>query len=543
MSTSQQPSTQAEERADVECVDVVVIGAGVTGLYSLYRLRSKGLTVRVIDEAGGVGGVWYWNRYPGCRFDSESATYGYSFSEELLEEWDWSERFSSQPENERYYNHVADKFDLRSDIYLNRRVSAATYEQDTATWLVSCTDGFNIRARFVIAAVGSFSAAYTPPFEGLDDFRGQWTHTSRWPREGIDLAGKRVAVIGTGATGIQLIQTIAEHVGHLTVFQRTPNYCVPLNNSAISAEEMEAIREDYPNIFKLCAETPGGHPYLSDPRSAMSVSAEERRTQYEELWQAPGFKKWLANFSDIMQPGPANEDYAEFVREKIRQRVHDPVIAEKLVPTNHLFGSKRVPCESNYYEVFNRDNVTLVDLRETPIVRIVPNGIRTTNDTYELDVIAFATGYDYITGPLNQIRFQGKDGMTLKDKFADGARTYLGLISAGFPNLFTVNIGPSGNFPRCMEPLIDWVADCISYVLGNGYKSIDASQEAEDGWTNHIVEMAAVLLRARSDSSFFVGANIPGKPRFLLTSPDSSPVLRAKREESARNGYSGFILE
>ncbi|HZC00813.1 MAG TPA: NAD(P)/FAD-dependent oxidoreductase, partial [Gammaproteobacteria bacterium] len=403
-------------------------------------------------------------------------------------------------------------------------------------------DGQRARAQFLITAVGLLSAHYVPDFEGLESFRGAWCHTGRWPKEGLDLAGKRVGVIGTGASGVQLITEIAKEVSHLTVFQRTANYCAPLRNGSIDPETQRQIKASYPEIFKRCGETAGSFVHKFDPRSALEVSPEERLEQYERLWAEPGFKKWLANFYDIMLPGEANEDYAEFVRNKIRQRVKDPVVAEKLVPKDHMFGSKRIPCESGYYEVFNQDNVLLVDVREAPIQRITRKGIKTTDAEYELDVIIFATGYDAVTGALNRIDIRGEGGQSLKDKFANGPRTYMGISSAGFPNLFTINAASVGNFVRAAEPLVDWVSECIAYVRDNGYTRISAIHQAEEEWVKHVNEAGANILRTKADS-WFVGANIPGKARALLTSPDSAPVMRAKRAEVAANGYKGFLLQ
>ena len=522
--------------------DAIIIGAGVTGLYSLYRLRKLGFSVRAFEEGGGVGGTWFWNRYPGCRFDSESYTYGYSFSEELLQEWDWKEHYSSQPENERYLNYVADKFDLRRDIRLNSRVVSAVFDQDESRWQVQLEDGHRARSQFLITSVGILSAGYMPDFEGIDSFKGKWCHTGRWPAEGMDLVGKRVGVIGTGATGVQLIAEIAKEVAHLTVFQRTANFCAPLRNSPIDAQTQREIKASYPEIFKKCMETPGSFVHQFDPRSAMEVSPEERLEQYERLWAEPGFKKWLANFHDVMIPGQANEDYAEFVRNKIRERVHDPVVAEMLVPKDHMFGSKRLPCESGYYEVYNQDNVLLVDVRAAPIERITPKGVKTADAEYELDVIIFATGYDAVTGSLNKLDIHGEGGQTLKDKFTNGPRTYMGISSAGFPNLFTINAASVGNFVRAAEPLVDWVSDAMCYVRENQFTRISATFEAEDAWVDHVAEAGAKILRTQADS-WFVGANIPGKARVLLTSPDSAPVMRAMRTEVAANGYEGFLLQ
>jgi len=536
-------SVPGSERTDeIEEFDAIVIGSGVTGLYSLYRMRQLGFSVRAFDDAGGVGGTWYWNRYPGCRFDSESYSYGYSFSEELLQEWDWKEHYSGQPETERYLNYVADKFDLRRDIQFNSRVMSATFDEAESRWEIDLEDGSRARGQFLITSVGSFSAGYVPDFEGIDSFKGISCHTRGWPAEGIGLAGKRVGVIGTGATGVQLITEIAKEVAHLTVFQRTANYCAPLRNGLIDDETQKKIKASYPEIFRKCMETAGSFMHEFDKRSAMDVSPEERLAQYERLWAEPGFKKWLSNFHDVMIPGEANEDYAEFVRNKIRERVHDPVVAEMLVPKDHMFGSKRLPCESGYYEVYNQDNVLLVDVREAPIERITSKGVKTKEAEYELDVIIYATGFDAITGGLIKLNITGQNGQKLKEKFAAGPRTYMGITTAGFPNLFTVNAASVGNFVRAAEPLVDWVSETMGYLRDNDLKRITPTIEAEDAWVKHVNEDGANILRTQANS-WFVGANIPGKARVLLTAPDTAPAMRAKRAEVAANGYEGFILE
>ena len=539
MTSTQQQSQTAEE---IEQYDVIIIGAGVTGLYALWRLRQLGFSAHSFEEGSGVGGTWFWNRYPGCRFDSESYTYGYSFSEELLQEWDWKEHYSGQPENERYLNYVADKFDLRRDIRLNSRVMSAIFDENENRWEVVMEDGNRARGQFLVTSVGILSAGYVPEFEGKDSFMGMSCHTGRWPQEGVDLAGKRVGVIGTGASGVQLITEIAKEVSHLTVFQRTANFCAPLRNSPIDDETQREIKENFPEIFKKCLETPGSFVHEFDPRSAMSVTPEERLEQYERLWQKSGFAKWLSNFYDVMMPGEANEDYAEFFRNKIRERVNDQVVAEMLVPKTHMFGSKRLPCESGYYEVFNQDNVLLVDVREAPIERITPAGIKTKDAEYNLDVIVFATGFDAVTGSLNRVDIRGEGGQTLKDKFANGPRTYMGVQSAGFPNLFTINQASVGNFVRAAEPLVDWVTEAMAYVRDNEYSLISASPQAEEEWTQHVADAGAKILRSQADS-WFVGANIPGKARGLLTAPDTAPVMRAKRDDVAANGYEGFLLQ
>ena len=523
--SAQESSAAATQSADgIEDVDVIVIGAGVTGLYSLYRLRNLGFTAISFEEGDGVGGTWYWNRYPGARFDSESYTYGYSFSDELLQEWEWKEHYSAQPENERYLNYVADKFDLRPHIRFESRVASLVYDEAANRWTATTDDGYRARSQYVITAIGILSARYVPDFEGLESYEGIWTHTDRWPKEGIDMEGKRVGVIGTGATAVQLIPEIAKEVGHLTVFQRTPNFCVPLRNSVIDEETQAYIKAHYPEIFKQCMATPGSFMHMFDPRSAFDVTPEERMEQYERLWAEPGFKKWLAGFYDVMMPGEANEDYAEFVRNKIRERVHDPEVAEMLVPKNHMFGSKRLPCESGYYEVYNQDNVRLVDVRQDPIGRITPRGLQLTG------------------GELNLIHIEGIGGEVLKEKFANGPRTFMGMSSYGYPNLFTINAASVGNFPRSAEPLVEWVTDTIAHVRDSGHSRIQPTKQAEEDWVQHMREGGEKILRTQADS-WFVGANIPGKARVLLTAPDTAPVMRAKRAEVAANGYEGFTLD
>jgi cation diffusion facilitator CzcD-associated flavoprotein CzcO len=511
-------------------------------LYQLYRLRQLGLKVRVFDDGGGVGGTWYWNRYPGARFDSESYTYGYSFSDELLQEWDWKEHFSGQPENERYLNYVADKFDLRPDIQLNSRVTSAIWDEDEKQWELGLQDGSKARAKFVIAAVGLLSAHYLPDFEGLETFKGDWYHTARWPHQHPNFAGKRVGVIGTGATGVQLITEIAKEVGHLTVFQRTANYCAPLRNGPIDAATQAQIKASYPEIFRRTRESFAAFLHDFDRRSFFDVPAEKRLELYEELWQRPGFSKWLANFPEIMTNPEANEEYAEFIRNKIRQRVKDPAIAEKLAPKDHPFGSKRIPLESGYYEAFNRENVTLVDIRESPIERITPSGLKTRDAEYPLDVIIFATGFDAITGSLTRMDIRGEAGEPLKDKWASGPRTLLGVQTAGFPNFFIANAATFCNVPRCIETVVDWVSDCISYVQAKGFASIDPAPQAEQAWTAHVNELAAGTILTKANS-WFMGANIPGKARAVLLYPNSAPAYRQKLEEAASRGYEGFVLE
>jgi len=530
----------------VDQYDAIVIGAGISGLYLIYRLRKLGLSIRVFEAGSGVGGTWYWNRYPGARFDSESYSYGYSFSDELLQEWEWSEHFAAQPETLRYLEHVADKFDLRRDIQFNTKVIAANYDEVKKCWEVEMEEGMGARAQFLITAIGILSAPYIPDFDGIDSFAGDAWHTAAWPHEPVDFSNKRVGVIGTGATAVQLITEVAKNVGHLTVFQRTPNYCKPLRNGPIDAHRQAEIKASYPDIFKRCRETFGAFIHGFDERSALDVPAEERNAMFEALWSQPGFGFWLGNFSDILANEEANALVTEFVRTKIREQVTDPIVAEMLVPKNHGFGTRRVPLESGYYEAYNRDNVLLVDVRAAPIERITPTGIKTCAAEYNLDVIIYATGFDAVTGAFTQIDIRGEGGHALKDKWTDGPRTYLGMQSAGFPNLFTV-VGPHNgatfcNLPRCIEQNVEWVSDCIGYMRDKNIERIAATPEAENAWTAHVNELVEETLFAKTDS-WFMGTNIPGKKRSFLMYTGGSPSYRQKCDDVAANGYEGFVLD
>ena len=414
-------------------LDAIIIGAGLSGMYQLHRLREQGLRVRVFEAGTDVGGTWYWNRYPGARFDSESYSYGYSFSKELLQEWDWSEHFAGQPETLRYCNYVADKFDLRRDIQFRSRVTAAVYDEDARSWTITLEDGSRFNSRFLITAIGPLSTPTLPRIEGRDDFKGASFHTARWPKEPVDFAGKRVAVIGTGATGIQTIQTIAGQVGHLTVFQRTANWAAPLHNGKIDAETQAKIKAGYPEIFARCQETFACFMHTPDPRGAFEVSDEEREANYERLYGERGFGIWVGNFNDILTDRKANATISDFVARKIRERVKNQAVAEKLIPKNHGFGTRRLPLETFYYEVYNQDNVELVDIKETPIERITPEGIKTSEKEYEFDIIIYATGFDAITGSFDKIDFRGAGGARLKDKWKSGPETYLGIMVHEFP--------------------------------------------------------------------------------------------------------------
>jgi cation diffusion facilitator CzcD-associated flavoprotein CzcO len=540
MASSSQTTTTAGA-APVEQFDAIVIGAGLAGLYQLHCLRQLGLKVRVYEDGDGVGGTWYWNRYPGCRFDSESEAYGFSFSKELLQEWDWKEHFSGQPENERYLNYVADKFDLRRDIQLESRVTAAVYDERANRWEVVINGSQRAQCQYLIAAVGILSARFTPPFAGVDSFKGLSLHTGTWPKEAVALAGKRVAVIGTGPTAVQLITEIAKEVGHLTVFQRTPNYCAPLRNAPVSPETQRRFKETYPEIHKRIRQTPVGLMHDFDPRSALEVPREERLEFYEKLWAQPGFSKWLSNFHDIMTNREANEDFAEFVRNKIRARVKDPVVAEKLVPKDHPFGAKRIPLESGYYEQFNRDNVLLVDVNETPIERVTPKGIKTSDKEHEFDVIIYATGFDAVSGALTRIDIRGEGGVSFKDHWADGPRSYLGLQTAGFPNFFMAINSAFCNYTVCAEMIVEWITNCIGYMRKNGFKRIAAAPQAEEAWVEHAHELASQTLLS-STRSWFMGTNIPGKRPALVLYANSAANYRKECADVAAKKYEGFVL-
>jgi cation diffusion facilitator CzcD-associated flavoprotein CzcO len=528
--------------------DVIIIGAGLSGMYQLHRVRELGLSVRVFEAGGDVGGTWYWNRYPGARFDSESWTYGFSFSAELLRAWDWSEHFSPQPETLRYCNLVADKFDLRRDIVFNSRVASACYDDGDERWEIVLADGGQARSRLLITAVGPLSAPTMPAIAGISDFAGEAYHTGTWPHAPVSFAGKRVAVIGTGATGVQAVTEIAKTVGHLTVFQRTPNWCAPLHNSRIDAGTQARIKVDYPEIFARCRDSYGCFIHDADPRNALDVPAHEREAFYEKLYGEPGFGIWMGNFRDILIDKAANDTITDFMRRKIRQRVKDPALAGKLTPSDHGFGTRRVPLESGYYEVFNQSNVRLVDVRATPIERITATGIRTSETDYAFDMIVYATGFDAITGAFDRIDIRGRAGQRLRDKWADGPRTFLGLQVAGFPNMLTL-VGPHNaatfcNIPRCIEQNVDWVTALLRHMRENGYRRIEPTLAAEAAWTEHVHQTAARLLAIDVDSWMTgVNRNVPGRQkRTFMAYAGGAPKYRERCDEIAANGYAGFVL-
>jgi len=535
-------------RTEAATYDAIVIGAGIAGMYQLHRLRGLGLQVRVLEAGDGVGGTWYWNRYPGARFDSESWTYGYSFSEEILREWEWSEHFAPQPETLRYCNFVADKLDLRRDIELDCRVAAAVYDEAADEWAVESTDGRRMRARLLITAIGPLSAPTMPTIPGVESFRGEAHHTGRWPHEPVSFASKRVAVIGTGATAVQAITEIAKTVGHLTVFQRTPNWCAPLHNRPIDASTQARIKATYPETFAICRESFGCFIHQADPRNALEVSPEEREAFYEKLYREPGFGIWMGNFRDILIDRDANATITEFMRGKIRARVKDPAVAEKLIPTNHGFGTRRVPLESGYYEVYNQPNVRLVDIRETPIERITPAGIRTTAEEHAVDMIIYATGFDAITGAFDRIDIRGRGGRRLKEKWADGPRTFLGLQVEGFPNLFTL-VGPHNaatfcNIPRCIEQNVEWVTALIAHMRARGHVRVEPTAEAEREWTQHVLDTGRRMLFTQVDSWMTgINSNVAGKDkRTFIVYAGGAPKYRERCDDVAARGYAGFVF-
>ena len=528
--------------------DVIVIGAGMSGMYQLHRLRGLGLTVRVFEAGDGVGGTWYWNRYPGSRFDSESWTYGYSFSDEILRDWEWSEHFAAQPETLRYCNFVADRLDLRRDIEFGSRIKAAAYDESGPEWSIETEDGRRARARFLITAIGPLSAPTMPTIPGVDSFRGEAYHTGLWPHEPVSFVGKRVGVIGTGATAVQAITEIAKTVGHLTVFQRTPNWCAPLHNSTIDATAQTRIKATYPEIFARCRESFGCFIHDADPRKAMEVSAEEREALFEELYREPGFGIWMGNFRDVLVDREANATITEFMRRKIRERVKDPAVADKLIPTNHGFGTRRVPLESGYYEVYNQPNVRLVDLRETPIERITPTGVATRDAHYDLDMVIYATGFDAITGAFDRIDIRGRDGRRLRDKWADGPHTYLGLQMEGFPNLFTL-VGPHNaatfcNIPRCIEQNVDWVMALIAYMRERGHTRVEPTPDAEREWLAHVHDTGRRMLFTQVDSWMMgINSNVKGKDkRTFIVYAGGAPRYRERCDAVAGEGYAGFTF-
>jgi len=526
--------------------DVIVIGAGFAGLYALYRMRDVlGLSVRVFEAGDGVGGTWYWNRYPGARCDSESFIYSYSFSKELEQEWRWSSKYPEQPEILRYLNHVADRFDLRRDIALGARVTKASFDEAAGRWRVETDGGERVSAPFLLTAVGCLSAANVPKIPGLERFSGRWVHTGRWPDEGVDFKGKRVGLIGTGSTGIQATPRIAAEASHLYVFQRTANYTIPARNAPFTPAQWAEIQATYPEIRQRARDGRAGFPFTLAGEHALDFPEDERNAVYEALWQEGGFKFLYASFGDILLDKAANATASEFIRRKIRATVKDPDVARRLCPTDHPYGSKRPPIDSDYFESFNRPNVTLVDLRESPLAEITETSIRTAAAEYPVDVIVFATGFDAMTGSLLRIDIRGRNGLPLASAWEAGPRTYLGLQTVGFPNLFTIT-GPGSpsvlvNMPVTIEQHVDWIGDCIAHMRGQGLKRIEPRADAQDAWVEHVNEVARKTLFYEA-KSWYLGCNIPGKPEVFMPYAGGQPAYRKRCDEIARAGYEGFEL-
>ena len=527
--------------------EVIVVGAGVAGIYQIKRLTDMGIKATVLEADPDLGGTWYNNRYPGARFDSESYTYGYSFSREVLDEWHWKEMFSGQPENLKYLNFVADKFDLRKHMQFNCRVESAIFDEASELWKIQVSDGRDLTCRILVLALGLLSQPTMPRVEGVEDFKGRSWHTYGWPHEEVDLRDQRVGIIGTGATAIQVIGEIADKVGDLTVFQRRPNWVAPLNNSEISVDQMNDIRDRYDEIFETCARTPGGFEHEPDRRGFYEVSQEERFELWDRLYEEPGFSIWLKNFREIFTDEEANAEISSYIAERIRSRVDDPTVAEKLIPKDHGFGVQRVPMETGYLEAYNRDNVHLVDISETPLERITEKGIRTTEEEFEFDIIIYATGFDAITGSFDHIDIRGRDGLTLREKWFDNPTTFLGMMVSGFPNLLMPSGPQSGsastNYPRGIENGVDWCTELLEYMWERDLTYLEATEDAEQRWTDHVIKMYSVMLM-RKAQSWFTGYNSnvegheAGKVRYMVYN-GGTPKYVASISEVASKDYEG----
>ena len=527
--------------------DAVVIGAGFSGMYMLKSLRDKlGLNVRVYEAGDTVGGTWYWNRYPGARCDSDAYIYVFTFDKQLLQEWEWTERYPEQPEILRYLEHVAKRHDLKRDMQFNTRVTSAEFDEKTNLWSVRTDNGDPVTARYLIAAVGSLSTTNIPPFKGLEKFKGKWHHTSLFPHTGVDFTGKRVGMVGTGATAVQAIPEIAQQAKHLTVFQRTANYCVPARNGKVDPDVVSARKADYDGVVKRIRESFFGQEHYFIMKSALEATPEEREREFDKRWDAGGFAFWLANYQDMFFSQEANDLCADYIKRKIRKTVKDPAVAEKLIPKGYAYGTKRQPLDTNYYETFNKDNVLLVDATtDGGIEEITEKGIRAGGKEYEFDIIVFATGFDAMTGPLKALNLKGRGGRTLAKEWADGPHSYLGISVAGFPNLFTIT-GPQSpsvlsNMPVSIEQHVEWVTDCIDNMRKNEKTTIEATPEAQDQWVAHVNEIVNMTLMVGANS-WYMSANIPGKPRAFLPylGPEGVGGYRKKCDEVAAKGYEGF---
>ena len=535
--------------ANAATYDVVVVGAGFAGMYMLYRLRKQGLSVRVYEQGGDVGGTWYWNRYPGARCDVESMQYSYSFSDELQQQWDWSERYAPQPEILKYANHVADRFKLRPDIQLDTRVDRAAFDQRANLWSVATSDGKTVTAKYVVLATGCLSNARMPDIEGLSDFKGKVYHTGHWPHEPVDFTGLRVGVIGTGSSAIQSVPVIAAQARHLTVFQRTANFSIPARNAALTPAERDSFRSNYPELRRIAREeSRNGIVQELPDRGALDDGDNARRAKYEARWTRGGLT-FMGVYNNLVLDKAANDTAADFVRDKIAQIVADPRTAKLLQPDNHPIGAKRICVDTDYYATFNRSNVTLVDIRSNPIERILPHAVRTAGkegiSDHEVDALVLATGFDAMTGSVAKIDIRGRDGLTLNAKWAEGPRTYLGLMSAGFPNLFIIT-GPGSpsvlsNMIVSIEQHVDWITDCIATMRHRGLDTIEAGKEAEDRWVAHVNEVAQGTLYPQANS-WYMGANIPGKPQIFMPYIGGVGVYRQICNDVAAKGYEGFVM-
>jgi len=529
----------------VAAYDVVVVGAGFAGMYMLHRLRGLEFSVWVYEQGSGVGGTWYWNRYPGARCDVESMQYSYSFSDELQQEWDWSERYAPQPEILKYANHVADRFNLRPDIALNTRVDRAGFDESANSWQVTTSDGNTVTAKYVVLATGCLSNARMPDIKGLDSFKGKVYHTGHWPHEPVDFTGLRVGVIGTGSSGIQSVPVIAEQASHLTVFQRTANFSIPARNAKLSEQERRKFRQNYPEIRRFAREEAKNGIYTDLPdRGALDDGDNERRARYESRWQRGGLT-FMSVYNNLALDQAANDTAANFVRDKIAEIVKDPQTAKLLQPNNHPIGSKRICVDSDYFATFNRANVTLVDIRSNPIEEILPKAVRAAGKDHEVDALVLATGFDAMTGSVAKIDISGRQGQTLNHKWAEGPKTYLGLMSAGFPNLFIVT-GPGSpsvlsNMIVSIEQHVDWITDCVSFMRDRGFEAMEAKQNAEDNWVAHVNEVAYTTLYPQANS-WYMGANIPGKPRIFMPYIGGVGPYRQICNDVAAKDYEGFAM-
>jgi cyclohexanone monooxygenase len=537
--------TTETQRAPVpNQTDVVIVGAGFGGMYMLHRLRGLGLSAIVFDVAGGVGGTWYWNRYPGARCDVESMQYSYSFDEQLQQEWEWSEVFAGQPEILRYANFVADRLDLRRDMRFETRVTAAVFDEAVGRWTVRTDRGDTVSARFCVMATGCLSAARMPDFPGLDSFRGKTYHTGHWPHEGVDFTGLRVGVIGTGSSAIQSIPVIAAQAQHVTVFQRTPNFSIPSRNGPMPDAYAQSWKDDYPAKRAEARMSRNGILAYPNDQSAIETPEQERLAVYEQRWESGG-TTFMAAFNDLIFNKASNDTASEFVRGKIREMVRDPATAELLAPTNHPIGTKRICVDTDYYLTYNRPNVDLVDVRNMPIEAITPDGLRVGAKEYYFDAIVFATGFDAMTGALTRMGIVGRNGEALADKWEAGPRTYLGLMTAGFPNMFMIT-GPGSpsvlsNMIVSIEQHVDWISDCLSHLKSRQLECIEPTLSAENAWVEHVNEVAHKTLYP-SAASWYMGANIPGKPRVFMPYIGGVGAYRQKCHEVAANGYEGFDL-